>query len=193
VFAGPWQQHLGWEYTLSWCDWEHNQHTHQQCPGPFMHDDRIENSELTVCMFWQISFSGAVMTIDPLSPLTSGILYTVEIGSSLIQDKYGNLFAGFSGSTYSFAVSDTCTYTFAGFTCSSTECVVSYSPADIVCGNTDDLKYIASTTATIKLQNITAAAAVSGDTITVVQTSPLGLRVGKGNGLIWPEYVDPLA
>jgi len=141
----------------------------------------------------QVSYNGNQVRIDPIKLMTSGVSYTLTLAGGLIRDTYGNMFSGIPASNYTFGVSNMCTFRLDAFTCSATECVVTYIPNDVVCENVGTLKYIATTVATTQLTNITADAAVSGEEVTVVQTSPLGIRVGKGNGLIWPEYVDPLA
>ena len=141
----------------------------------------------------QVTYNGNVVTLDPVKLLTSGVSYSLALAGGLIRDIYGNMFGGLPAANYTFSVSDLCTFRLGSFLCTSVSCVVTYVPNDVVCGNVGTLKYVATTTASVLLQNITAAAAISGDEVTVVQTSPLGLRVGKGNGLIWPEYVDPLA
>lgn len=141
----------------------------------------------------QVTYNGNVVTLDPVKLLTSGVSYSLALAGGLIRDIYGNMFGGLPAANYTFSVSDLCTFRLGSFLCTSVSCVVTYVPNDVVCGNVGTLKYVATTIASVLLQNITAAAAISGDEVTVVQTSPLGLRVGKGNGLIWPEYVDPLA
>jgi len=142
----------------------------------------------------QVSFSGNVMTIDRAVDLTSGISYTVVMGSGLVKDAYGNVFGGIISGAYSFLCSNVCTYTFTGYSCSATSCVITYVPNDVVCGDTaSGFSYIASIVASSRLATITSDAYAQGKNISVVQVYPLGLRVGVGSGLIWPEYVDPLA
>jgi len=133
----------------------------------------------------QVTFAHSTVTIDPANPLTSGLEYDVQIGTGVIVDINGNSYTGLQ--TYNFSASSVCSYVFDGFACSNGQCVITYKPQYIVCGHTNHLKYVAKASTSTALQNASDTAAALGVAVTVVQTNPLCLRIGYGNGLIWPE------
>jgi len=146
----------------------------------------------------QVVFNNEVVTITPSYALTSGISYAVVIGLGVIVDGQNNAFDGLAEGSYHFSTSSVCSYSLAGFNRTRTGYTVIYRPDDFVCGDINDLSYVAGgncdcdisncTQCQIMVDNAIANAAAKGIPVTVVQIAPLGLQVGKGTGLIWPEY-----
>jgi len=143
----------------------------------------------------QITVVQNLLTINPAIHMSSGVEYTVTMPSGIIQDTAGNDFPGISGSDYTFSPSE-CTYHLPatnGFICNITGCFVKVEPIGAVCGKagvTDILTYQAHPRAAAILQNVSVYATANNITIQIVQTHPLGIRVGVANGLQWPEYLE---
>ena len=78
----------------------------------------------------EVVFSSTTVTIDPNNVLvdTGGKTYTVTMGAGTIQDVQGNNYAGLTGTTYTFGVSD-----------STAPTVDTFSPAHQATGQAKDV------------------------------------------------------
>ncbi|MFN6053153.1 MAG: Ig-like domain-containing protein, partial [Planctomycetia bacterium] len=117
-------------------------------------DDTTSTSLVIPFSSSQLSVSGNVLTITPTTPFTASTNYHVEIGSGVIRDVSGNLYAG---------ISNTTDWNFTTNSAPATPTMDLRATSDTGASNTDNKTNLTTLTFDIKVP----AGAVAGDIINV--------------------------